>query len=410
MLGPGRLVRHLNTRFILTRAFTTDLDAQVVIIGGGVIGLAIARELAKKWEKEVLVLEGSSAVGSGTSSRNSQVIHAGIYYPPGTLKATLCVKGRQMLYDYCTFHGIPHKKLGKLIVATEENQLAKLDELFKIAKTNGVNDISRLSGEEVALIEPDIACRSALLSPSTGIVDSHELMNVLQAEAEHHGATIVCNAKVIGGKVTKPGLKYLSVKETVNGSTMQIKCTTVINAAGLHAQDVAGHLFDDNPTLRNSIPPLYLAKGNYFTLSNTNRSLNKVHHLCYPVPQAGGLGIHATLDLGGTLLFGPDVEWFPPGTHPDEIDYQVDPRAAERFEIAIRKYLPSLPPGSLVPAYSGIRPKVSGPADPPGDFIISGPASHGVPGVFHLYGIESPGLTCALALAEHLVSQVLLPQ
>lgn len=408
MLRARSLPVHRFATRALATAFAPDVDAQFVIIGGGVIGLAIARELAVR-KKDVLVLEGTDQLGSGTSSRNSQVIHAGIYYPPGTLKAVLCVKGRHMLYDYCTKHSIPHKKLGKLIVATEEDQSTKLLELFNTAKANGVHDMQRLTREEVTAMEPEVVCHSALLSPSTGIVDSHELMSVLQAEAELHGATIVCNAKVVGGELMHPDVKYLTVEDSsstsATGSTTRIKCRTVINAAGLHAQDVARRLFGDNlkPALQKSIPPLFLAKGNYFTLDTTKR-LTGLRHLCYPIPQAGGLGIHATVDLGGGLLFGPDVEWYPAGTHPDEIDYHVDPKAAERFQAAVKSYLPSLPTGSLVPAYAGVRPKVNGPTDPPGDFIISGPPSHGVPGVIHMYGIESPGLTCALALAQHLVS------
>jgi L-2-hydroxyglutarate oxidase LhgO len=358
-----------------------------VVIGAGVVGLAVARELALAG-REVVILEEAGAIGTETSSRNSEVIHAGIYYPPGSLKAALCVEGKDRLYRYCEERGIAHRRCGKLIVATTTEQVAALRQIQAQAAANGVSDLRLLTAGEVKAMEPALRCVAALLSPSTGIVDSHGLMHSYQGEAEDHGAMRALQSPVTGGEVKADGI----VLDVGGTEPMQILARTVINSAGLMAQRFAAALrgFPTDKVLR-----CYFAKGNYFSL--TGRS--PFAHLIYPVPEAAGLGVHLTLDLAGQARFGPDVEWI------TEIDYDVDLRRADSFYRAIRDYWPELRDGQLVPGYAGIRPKLGGPGSPPGDFMIQGPAEHGVSGLVNLFGIESPGLTASLALAR-LVAQI----
>jgi L-2-hydroxyglutarate oxidase LhgO len=364
---------------------STDIDC--VVVGAGVVGLAVARALAMSG-REVLVAEATEGIGTGTSSRNSEVIHAGIYYPAGSLKATLCVRGKHMLYDYCAARGIPHRRLGKLIVATDAAQAALLDDIARRARANGVDDMARISGAEAVRMEPALQCTAALLSPSTGIVDSHALMLALQGDAENAGAQCVFHTPLLSGNVRAEGGFDLRFG---GDEAMSLSCTTLINAAGLHAPSLARRI-DGVPA--EAIPREYLCKGSYFTLSGRA----PFSRLIYPVPQHAGLGVHLTLDMGGQAKFGPDTEWI------ESEDYTLDPRRADVFYAAVRSYWPGLPDGALTPGYTGIRPKISGPHEPAADFMISGPARHGVAGLVSLFGIESPGLTSCLAIAEETVA------
>jgi L-2-hydroxyglutarate oxidase LhgO len=353
------------------------------VIGAGVIGIAIARALALAG-REVVLIERERHFGTVTSSRNSEVIHAGIYYPAGTLKARFCVEGRQRLYDYCAKYSVPHRRCGKLIVATDPDQEEQLDGLAAAAIANGVDDLQHLGREEVARLEPELACSAALLSPSTGIIDSHALMTSMLGEAEAHGAlTAYCAG--IGRIDPRPDGYALTL---AGEDAPSLLAGRLVNAAGLAAPELARTIEGLPP---EQLPPQRLAKGNYFALAG--RSPFK--RLVYPVPEPGGLGIHATLDLAGQVRFGPDVQWT------DELDYDVDPARAGAFYGSIRKYWPGLPDGALVPAYCGIRPKLGGPETGFQDFLISGPADHGLPGLVNLFGIESPGLTASLAIADH---------
>jgi len=362
---------------------TERVDA--VVIGAGVVGLAVARALALA-EREVIVLESEDAIGTGTSSRNSEVIHAGIYYPKDSLKARYCVAGRERLYPYCGERGIGHRRCGKLIVATGEDQIPGLRDLQSKALANGVEDIRWLEGREAMALEPALDCVAALLSPSTGIIDSHGLMLAYQGDAEDAGAMIAFKSPVAGGRLAGEGIEL-----TVGGDApMTLSARTVVNSAGLFAQTVAASIDGLDPA---SVPPSYFAKGNYFSLAVRA----PFTHLIYPAPEAAGLGVHLTLDLGGQAKFGPDVEWV------EEISYDVDPARCLGFYAAVRRYWPELPEDSLRPAYSGIRPKIQAPGEPARDFMIQGPADHGVKGLVNLYGIESPGLTSSLAIADAVV-------
>lgn len=355
------------------------------VIGAGVVGLAVARALALRGH-EVLILEAADAIGTGTSSRNSEVIHAGIYYPTGLTKTRLCVTGKEMLYRFCESHHVPHRRCGKLLVATREAERAKLAAIKAQAEANGVTDLVWLSPEKVRAIEPAIACVAALMSPSTGIVDSHALMLALQGDAEANGAMLALESPVTAGKVTDDGVVITAGKD----EPVTLLARVVINAAGLGAQRVARAIEGMPQAL---VPPQFLAKGNYFTLGMTS----PFRHLIYPMPEGGGLGVHVTLDMGGQARFGPDVEWI------DSIHYEVDAKRGEAFYAAIRSYWPGLPDGALNPGYSGIRPKIEKPGGPTTDFLIQGPAAHGVGGLVNLFGIESPGLTSALALADEVL-------
>ena len=354
-----------------------------VVVGAGVVGLAVARRLALAGH-EVIVLEAADVIGSQTSSRNSEVIHAGIYYPAGSLKARLCVAGRQALYEYCESRGVPHARIGKLIVASDEAQLPELDTIAAMAAINGVRDMVRLSRTEANAMEPAVRCAGALHSPSTGIIDSHALMLSYQGEAEAHGAMVAFNSRLTGGAVRDDGIL---LRVASGGEVSELVAERVVNAAGLGAQEAAGAI---EGLGQETIPLRYLARGCYFTLAGAS----PFRHLVYPVPEPGGLGVHVTLDMAGQTRFGPDVEWI------DDIDYTLDEARADRFAPAIRAYWPDLPDGALQPGYTGIRPKVAGQGAPAGDFMVQGPEAHGVPGLVNLYGIESPGLTASLAIAE----------
>jgi L-2-hydroxyglutarate oxidase LhgO len=353
-----------------------------VIVGAGVVGLACARALTLAG-RDVLVLESESAIGTATSSRNSEVIHAGIYYPPGSLKATLCVEGKLALYRYLAERGLPHRNCGKLIVAAETSQIPYLEKLQAQARANGVNDLRMLTGQEAKALEPELSCVAALESPSTGIIDSHAYMLALQGDAENAGATLAFRSPVIRGAVREDGIEL----EVGGAEGTRLLARSVVNSAGLFAPQTAAAI-EGFP--RDRVPPQRFCKGNYFSLAGRS----PFRHLIYPVPEKAGLGVHLTLDLAGQARFGPDVEWI------DRVDYAVDPRRGERFYRAIRTYWPALKDGALQPAYSGIRPKIQeNPDEPARDFMIEGPRGHGVPGLVNLFGIESPGLTASLALA-----------
>ena len=362
---------------------------ETIVLGAGVVGLAVARALAMDG-REVLVIEAESGIGQGTSSRNSEVIHAGLYYTPGSLKARLCVDGKRQLYDYCASHRIDHRRCGKLIVATHADQLPKLDALQAQARANGVDDLIRLSASEAQALEPALRCVGALRSPSTGIVDTHALMLALQGDAEAHGALFAFKSRVCGGQVLT-GLNGAAdgILLNIDGDEpSSLAASLVVNCAGLAAPALATSI-QGFPAAH--VPPAFYAKGSYFTLSGRS----PFSQLIYPLPEAAGLGVHLTLDLGGQARFGPDVEWV------DEIDYRVDPARGEAFYAEVRKYWPDLADDALAPGYAGVRPKIGGPASATADFRIDGPNQHGVPGLVNLFGIESPGLTAALAIAEH---------
>ncbi len=354
---------------------------EAVVLGAGVVGLAVARALAMSG-REVLVLEAAEAIGTVTSSRNSEVVHAGIYYPAGSLKARLCVAGRQALYQYCGAHGVPFHKLGKLIVATDPAETAALEQIGAQAAANGVA-LTSLSITEVAALEPALHVAAALHSSETGIVDSHALMLAYQGEAEAAGAMLAFHAPLLGGELLDQGVRL----EVGGEATMALECHILVNAAGLHAPALARSI---RGIPSKSIPRGYFCKGSYYGLAGRA----PFRRLIYPVPEPGGLGVHLTLDLGGQARFGPDVEWV------EHEDYDVEPGRAAGFYAAIRRYWPALPDGALVPGYAGIRPKISGPGEPAADFAILGPAAHGVPGLVNLFGIESPGLTASLAIGE----------
>jgi L-2-hydroxyglutarate oxidase LhgO len=354
-----------------------------VVVGAGVIGLAIARRLAQAG-REVIVLEAAEGIGTVISSRNSEVIHAGIYYRAGSLMAQMCVGGKRLLYAYCREHGIPHRNCGKLIVATTPQETEKLQSIRAHAEANGVLDMQLLTGDVARALEPALNCDAALLSPSTGIIDSHAYMLALQGDAEAAGAAFAFYTPLLHAKA---GAGRIEI-ETGGDAPMTLECNLLVNAAGLGAPAVARSI-EGMPI--ELIPCAYLAKGNYFSCS----ARAPFSHLIYPVPEPGGLGVHLTLDMAGQARFGPDVEWV------ESIDYAVDPARAERFYPAIRKYWPTLPDGALMPSYSGIRPKIVPPAVATQDFLIQGPSTHGVTGLINLFGIESPGLTSSLAIANH---------
>jgi len=363
--------------------------ADCVVVGAGVIGLAVARALALAG-REVLVLEAHDCIGSEISSRNSEVIHAGIYYPAGSLKAKFCVQGRKQLYNYCEEHHVPFKRCGKLIIATDEQQQSNLQPMLEKARNNGVDDIVCLDKNEMQRREPQVKCVSALWSPSTGLIDSHGYMLALQADLENAGGIIIFNTRVTAGSGTN---RSPELAVTSSGSSFRLTANTVVNCAGLGGDKLA-HAIDG--IKRQTLPVYHYAKGNYFTYSGKSPFTS----LIYPLPNEYGLGIHATHDMAGNLRFGPDVEWI------DEIDYEVDPRRSGMFYEAIRSYWPDLMDKTLLPAYAGIRPKLNRLGSPAADFAIQDETEHGVAGLINLFGIESPGLTSSLALADH-VSEML---
>jgi len=361
--------------------------ADCIVIGGGVIGLAVARRLAIAGV-ETLLLEREAVPGSHTSSRNSEVIHAGLYYPTGSCKARLCVRGRQQLYRYCQDRGIAHRRCGKLILAVSEGERATLQSYCDTARRNGVIDLVRLTPSDVTALEPAVRCVAALWSPSTGILDSHGYMQSLLGDLATSGGTFACRAEVVHARLER-GRHRVFVQQ--GGACSEFETRLLVNAAGLDAQAVAQSFAGLDPS---TIPPRYPAKGHYFTLQGRA----PFHHLIYPVAGGGGLGIHVTLDLAGGVRFGPDVEWIL------EIDYSIDESRRDAFATAIRRYYPDLDVARLQPGYTGIRPKIAGPGERAADFCIQGPAEHGWPGLVNLYGIESPGLTASLALADEVAA------
>lgn len=357
-------------------------EIDCAVIGAGVVGLAVARALALAG-REVLVLESEGAIGTGTSSRNSEVIHAGIYYPQGSLKAKLCVEGKELLYAYAAERGVPHRRCGKLIVATSPGQADQLEAIRVKAAANGVGDLALLTAQQAVALEPQLHCVAALHSPSTGIVDSHALMLSLLGDLENAGGMLALKSSITRAECGAGAVVLIAEDGTA------LRCRSVVNAAGLGAPALA-RCFEG--LLPSAVPVAHFAKGNYFTLSGRA----PFGRLVYPVPEPGGLGVHLTIDLGGQAKFGPDVQWV---SSPD--DLVVDPTRGDGFYAEVRKYWPALPDGALMPGYAGMRPKISGPGEPAADFMIDGPDSHGVQGLVNLFGIESPGLTSSLAIGRH---------
>ena len=358
-----------------------------VVVGAGAVGLACARALALAG-RETIIVESTDGIGNGTSSRNSEVIHAGLYDAPGSLKATLCVAGRRLLYPYCETHGVGHRRCGKLVVAASAAQIEALRGIEARALGNGVEGLRWLGGAEARALEPALNAEAALLSTVTGIIDSHSLMLAYLGDLERAGGALVVRSPVEGATVTSDGI----VLRVGGDEPIELLAGSVVNSGGLFAQSLARRI---DGLGASTIPRERFAKGNYYAL--TGRS--PFTRLIYPVPEPGGLGVHLTLDLAGQARFGPDVEWLEPGLAPDAIDYAVDPARGERFEAAIRRWWPGLPEHALAPAYSGVRPKLVNPGEPARDFVLQGPDGHGVAGLVNLYGIESPGLTASLAIA-----------
>lgn len=362
--------------------------AGCIVVGAGVVGLAVARTLALRGI-EVVIAEKAGAIGTETSSRNSEVIHAGIYYAPGSLKARLCTTGRAMLYDYAARRGVPHRRCGKLIVATLPEQLAVLEGIADHAAANGVA-LTALTGAQALELESALFCHGALHSPETGIVDSHALMEALLADAEAAGASLALGTQIVAIEPTHDG--FIVDTET-DGERFRLAADMVVNAAGLWASQVAQAVQGLDP---EHVPVTRYARGSYYAVPGKPA----FSRLIYPIPEPGGLGVHLTLDLGGSMRFGPDVEWI------DSIDYRVNPDGRAHFEAEIRRYWPGLPEGALAPTYCGIRPKISAPGEPAADFRIDGPEAHGIPGLVNLFGIESPGLTSSLAIAEEVAARL----
>jgi L-2-hydroxyglutarate oxidase LhgO len=364
-----------------------------LVVGAGVVGLACARALAQAG-LEVVITEGEERIGSGVSARNSEVVHAGLYYPAGSLKSTLCVRGRQMLYEFCAARGVAHRRCGKLIVATRAQDAAQLETIRERGGANGVDDLQWLTRAQALALEPELECQAALWSPSSGIVDSHGLMTALLGDAERAGAALAITSRFIGASRER-GAWRVRVRAGASGEPdFEMEAAWLVNAAGLDAQAVAATI-DSFPG--DAIPARHLAKGHYFALAGRA----PFTRLIYPTPADGGLGVHLTLDLGGQARFGPDVEWLAASSAAGcELNYDVDTSRAPAFAAEVRRYWPRLPDGAIAPAYTGIRPKLSGPGEPAADFRIDGPAQHGCAGVMQLFGIESPGLTSSMAIAE----------
>lgn len=359
---------------------------QVLVVGAGVVGLAMARAAALKGQ-EVIVAEATKGIGNGVSSRNSEVIHGGMYYPTGSLRAYHCPRGRRMLYEFCASHGVPHRKCGKLIVATEDAEVAKMEAILKQGQTNGVENFELIDGAAARAMEPALNCVAALRSPETGIIDSHQFMTALRGDLEDRGGMIAFNTRI--ERITRNQAGWMV--HFSGAEEGELAVDAIINSAGLGAQPLARNT-ESYPQER--VPRLVLARGNYFGYAGRP----VFSRLIYPAPRIdGGLGTHVTLDLAGRMRFGPDVEWI------DEENYDVNPARAQSFYASIRRYWPDLPDNSLQPDYAGIRPKLTGPGEPAADFMIEGPAQHGQPGLIHLFGIESPGLTSSLSLADDVV-------
>lgn len=371
---------------------TNEAEIEAVVVGAGAVGLACAAAMARAGI-EVLVLETAGQIGSGISARNSEVIHAGIYYPTGSLRHRLCVHGRRMLYPFLERSGVAHQRVGKLIVATNAQEEAQISAIRTRGEENGVEGLVPLSGAEARTLEPNLNCVSALLSPETGIMDAHGYMRALQGEVERHGGAIAFGAPLLRGEAGRDGFTL----ETGGAAPMRLRCRKLVNAAGLYAQDVARAL----GVAADAIPKRVLAKGSYFSCVGAPAFTR----LIYPAPIEGGLGVHLTLDLNGRMRFGPDVEWLA-SDDPDDVDYAPDPARATHFYAAIRRYWPALKADALTPDYAGVRPKLSGLGEPAADFRIDGAETHGVAGLVNLFGIESPGLTSSLAIAERVVARL----
>ncbi len=365
-------------------------QVDAIVVGAGAVGLAVARSIAQAG-RETIVLEAQTAIGQGVSSRNSEVIHAGLYYPPGSRKARLCVRGKELLYAFCASHGVDHRNCGKLVVASNEAEAEALRVLRARALTNNV-PVQWLEGREAVALEPALQCVAALLSPSTGIVDSHGFMLALQGDLERAGCVVALGSPVDSAVLGRPGHPH--VVRMTDGS--EIACAVLVNSASLHACALA-RKFDGLPP--QSIPREYFAKGSYYALAGKA----PFSRLIYPAPADAWLGVHLTLDLGGQAKFGPDLEWIDVA-RPEDIDYTVDARRADAFYAEVRRYWPGLPDGALQPSYSGVRPKIYGPGETAPDFRVDGAGVHGVAGLVNLFGIESPGLTSALAIAEHVAA------
>jgi L-2-hydroxyglutarate oxidase LhgO len=368
-----------------------------VVIGAGVVGLAIAREMALQG-RETILLERENAFGTISSARNSEVIHAGIYYPKGSLKAKLCVQGNRLLYEYCRSHQVATQPYGKLIVASDATQLDDLQAILYKAQNNGVPDIKMISGEQAKTMEPQLQCASAILSSSTGIVDSHSYMLSLLGGFEDAGGMVAYHSPLINAKPISANAENGFELEIGGPDGMKLQTQLLINCAGMSAPAVAEQI---SGLPKEQIPKAYFAKGNYFSLAGKS----PFKHLIYPIPEPGGLGVHLTLDMGGQAKFGPDVQWLDIDQE-GQIDYTVDPRRGDGFYEAVRRYWPGLKDGALQPDYSGVRAKIVPPNSPAGDFCFNGPSDHGLHGLFNLYGFESPGLTSSLAIAMHLEGQI----
>jgi L-2-hydroxyglutarate oxidase LhgO len=368
-------------------------DTDVVVIGAGAVGLACAAAFARRGD-DVFVLEAAHGIGTGVSSRNSEVIHGGMYYPTGSLRHRFCVEGRRRLYQYMDQRGVAYAKFGKLIVATSAAETKKIETIYQTGLANGVENMTLLDGGQARAMEPQLTCTAAVMSPETGIIDSHGYMLALQGEIEDHGGVVVFLTPVVRIDNIDGGFRI----KTGGDQPGSITCRRVVNSAGLHAQTLAK---STEGLGSEFIPKQTLAKGNYYSF--TGRPA--FSHLIYPAPVEGGLGVHVTLDLAGRMRFGPDVEWLK-DVGPDEVDYTVDPRRSESFYAAIRTYWPDLKDGTLAPDYSGCRPKLSGPGEPAQDFRIDGPELLGLSGLVNLFGIESPGLTSSLAIAEEVVRRL----
>ncbi len=371
-------------------------SVDAVVIGAGVVGLAVARALALQG-RETLLLEREGAIGTGISSRNSEVVHAGLYYAPGSLKARLCVRGRELLCAYCATHGVAHRRCGKLVVATAPAQVAGLAQLAERGRANGVADLRLVDAAEARALEPALACDAALLSPSTGIVDSHALMLALLGDVERAGGVLALRSPVRALRCSAAGGHEIEVG---GDEPMELRARVVVNAAGLHAPALAREMRGLDAPL---VPVPRFCKGSYFTLASGRAPFSR---LVYPLPQGGGLGVHLTLDLAGQARFGPDTQWLPDATDADALDYRVEAARADAFYAEVRRYWPALADGALQPAYSGVRPKLHGPGEAAADFLVQGPEQHGVGGLVSLLGIESPGLTSCLALAEEVIARL----
>ncbi|MEQ9328785.1 MAG: NAD(P)/FAD-dependent oxidoreductase [Rhodospirillales bacterium] len=354
-----------------------------VVIGAGVVGLACARALALAG-REVVIVEAQNAIGTETSARNSEVIHGGLYYPNDSLRARFCVAGKQRMYEYCAERGIPHRRIEKLVIAIDDDELPAMEKLMANAARNGVDDLQALDVAQARRLEPALACAGAFLSPSTGIVDSHSLMLALLGEAEDHGAMLALSSPVIGGEVRGDGILLRIGGE----EPMDVLATTVVNAAGLYAQKVSAAI-EGIPAA--TIPPIHYARGVYFTLTGKA----PFTRLIYPMPVSAWLGVHLTLDLGGAAKFGPDIEWV------DGVEYVVDPGRVADFYPSIRRWWPGLKDGVLQPGYAGVRPKLYAKGEPAADFVVQNSDVHSITGLINLYGIESPGLTSSIAIGEY---------